>query len=165
MARVAAKRYTPPVTTVLALSMVQPPDECFRKQLSRVPHFCLYAISLVSVCADGDSPPPCADARCCCLYGPRLSVGTRRLYKETTVRLRRRRCGVLLVCRRVRNNKMFLHEPRCSVLTLHKPSATRGGRTTHMNPLHALTSVNRGTSALSPKPTPGQDYCSERVPG
>ena len=34
------------------------------KQLSRVPHFCLYAISLVSVRADGDSPPPCSDARC-----------------------------------------------------------------------------------------------------
>jgi len=41
----------------------------------------------------------------------------------------------LLVCLRVRNNKMFLREPCSSLLTLHKPSVIRGGRTTNMNPL------------------------------
>ena len=68
--------------------------------------------------------------------GTLVSMGTRRLYKETTVRPKgRRRCDVLLVCRRVRNNKMFLHEACSSLLTLNKPSAIRGGRTTNTNPL------------------------------
>ena len=96
------------------------------KRMSRVPHFCLYAISLTLVCADGDSPPPCADARCracmACDFSqhrhPRAVI-----YKETTVRLRKRRCDVLLVSRRVRNNKMFLYEPCSFLLTLDKPSA------------------------------------------
>jgi len=105
-----------------------------------------YAISLVSVCADGDSPPPTTS----------VSIGTRRLlYEETTVRLRRRRrCDVLLLCRRVRNNKTFLHEPCSAALTLHKPSAIRGSRTTNMNPL--LWRGLAEASALSPKPPSGR---------
>jgi len=65
-----------------------------------------------------------------------VSIGTRRLYKETTVSLgKSRRCDVLLVCRRVLNNKMFLREPCSSLLTLQKPSVIRAGRATNMNPL------------------------------
>ena len=65
-----------------------------------------------------------------------VNIGTRHLYKETTVMLRRkRRCDVLLVCRRVLNNKMFLHEPCSSLLTLHKPSVITAGRANNTNPL------------------------------
>jgi len=62
------------------------------------------------------------------LYGPRLYLAS-----ERATYIRRQLLGlggeVLFVCG-VRNNKMFLHEPRSSLLTLHKPSAIRGGRTT-----------------------------------
>jgi len=65
--------------------------------------------------------------------GTLVSIVTRRLYKETIL-LGLGGEGDVTFCRRVRN-KMFLHEPRSSLLTLHKPSVIRGGRTTNTNPL------------------------------
>jgi len=92
--------------------------------MSRVPHFCLYALSLYrsapTVIRRRRVPTPGAAP---VWPATLVSIGTRRLYNETTVRLRRRRrCDVLLVCRCVRNNKMFLYEPCSFLLTLEKPS-------------------------------------------